>query len=167
MALDPTPCHVTPPKPSSGGFNLFHWVAKHWGTIMTVTSYVEIGLGVVSLFTPLGWVAVAAFYVGTALTVATTTTACVKGEGPACGLGIASLGLGGASYKLGEVAENMETLANAAVRDPRFWKPLVKVVVYSAAGALAQIGKYSTGGASVITTGVSSLPCGYIQSSGC
>ncbi len=169
MALDPTPCHVAPPKPSSGGFNLFHWVAKHWGTIMTVTSYVEIGLGVLSMMTPLGPVVVAAFWIGTALSVATTTTSCVTGKGVACGLGIASLGLSGASYGLGKAAASFGRLSTAAFRQPGFLKilPTAKGIGWFFASTLASIGGYSAGGAGVIVTGVSSLPCHYIQAEGC
>jgi hypothetical protein len=92
---------------------------------------------------------------------------CATGKDVACGLGIASLGLSGASYGLGKLAENWEALSNAALRERGIIKPLAKGIGWGFASAMAQVGGYSAGAYGTIATGVSSLPCHYIQSEGC
>jgi hypothetical protein len=45
-------------------------------------SFAEVGLGAVSMITPLGWIAAAAFIVGTGFSVITTTHSCITGKRP-------------------------------------------------------------------------------------
>ena len=166
--LDPTPCHVTPPKPSSGGFNLFGWVAHTaapwlWRNKWTIASYAEVGLGVLSLLTPAGWVIVA----GVVLSVATTAHSCATGEHVDCALGAVSLGFTGAAYGLNAVSNSLEEASNAAFQQRGIIMPALKSGLLAAGSDLAKMGGYGYGGASIIVSGVGSLPCNVVQARGC
>jgi hypothetical protein len=142
---------------SSGGLwsGTTSWDSAHkWG-IMAVA---EVGLGLLSL-TPIGSVADATFAVGMAMSAVTTAHSCASGQTGSCAFGILSLGLGGASFAVGRVANALSESTDAAgfIRRP---------ILQGAAFVGDLYGKVGSG-SSLVMSGLSDLPCGALQTRGC
>jgi RHS repeat-associated protein len=148
--------------PASGcGFLGFscaaHWISHtadsvgHFvDTHQQLLGWVELGLGIVSLFTPAGLITDALIGANMLLSTATTASACARGETGNCAFGAASIFLGGASFGLGAAADSLGDEAETA---PFFERPLIKVVAFALRRA-----KDLSGGMSAIYGGVSMLP---------
>ncbi|CCB71872.1 RHS repeat-associated core domain-containing protein [Streptantibioticus cattleyicolor] len=85
------------------------WVDAH----QTALGWAEVGLGVISMVTPLGWVADAALITGTVLSVATTADSCARQQWGSCVIGAASLGLSAGGFAAGRYADKLAEEAAA------------------------------------------------------
>ncbi|MEU3228360.1 RHS repeat-associated core domain-containing protein [Streptomyces sp. NPDC006976] len=79
----------------------------------TLLGYVGVGLGIASMITPLGGVAVAAFYLGTALAAATTADACVRKNWNGCATGAVGLGFVGVGFGAAKAANSIYKSASS------------------------------------------------------
>ena len=81
-------------------------VLARTASLSTAIDWIETGLAAVSMVTPLGWVATAAFVIGTVVSVATTASSCYHQQWGGCALGVASLGLTAGGWAGGNVANS-------------------------------------------------------------
>jgi hypothetical protein len=119
--------------------------------------YIEIGLGVASMLTPLGVIfTTTAFAAGMVLSAATTADSCASGQAGSCAFGVLSMTVGGAGFAAGRMAANLFDTARAAAGVTR--RGLLK----GAAFITRRVRDFSNG-MSVIASGVSGLPCQDLQ----
>lgn len=106
--------------------------------------YIGMGLGIASMITPLGPLAVGAFYLGTALAVATTAEACTRKDWNGCASGAMGVGLVGGGFAAAKAA-------NTIRRDAVNYGRLKGGVTRGGALIVASSGKMADG-ASVVAT---------------
>ncbi|MFE0463095.1 RHS repeat domain-containing protein [Kitasatospora sp. NPDC058965] len=104
----------------------YDWSADFVHNNSQVLGWVELGLGIVSMITPLGWIATAALITGTVLTAASTADSCANHDKTGCTAGILSLGMSGVGTGAGRLAKGILADAKAA--------SLLKKPIYYAIG---------------------------------
>ncbi|MFJ4013852.1 RHS repeat-associated core domain-containing protein [Streptomyces sp. NPDC090026] len=126
-------------------------ISKAWDSTVdwvhdnqTGLGWLQVGLGVLSMVTPLGVIAVAAAVVGTALAVATTAEACSDGNVGSCVMGATSVGFVGVGFKLARVGARLLRGAADAGR--------VRGAAMTVGGWAAKAGSFVMNIASVETT---------------
>ena len=128
-------------------------------THKAVLGYVEIGPGIVALVTPFGVLADAAFFAGMALSVATTADSCANREVGSCVLGAASIAAGGAAFAAERMAANLATAARTA---GFLRRPLLQGAAF-----IARRYRDLGNGMSLVTSGLTNLPCRALQWAAC
>jgi RHS repeat-associated protein len=147
--------HTAAPVVWKGLDTAYDWVdANRWST----AGWAEVVLGVLS-FTPVGWVADAAFAVGMALSVVTAAHSCATGQTGSCAFSAGSILLGGLGYGAQRVAENLGRAADTA--------PFISKLLLRGAAKFAIGYSYLANGVSLIYSGVSNAPCRALQGRGC
>lgn len=86
------------------------WVHAH----KALLGYVEIGLGVASMLTPVGWVATTVFAAGMVLSAATTADSCASGQAGSCAFGVLSMAVGGSGFAAARMAAKLSISARLA-----------------------------------------------------
>ncbi|MEU9452204.1 DUF6531 domain-containing protein [Streptomyces sp. NPDC048277] len=127
------------------GIDASHGFMQKYSTWLGVAGIV---LGVLSMITPLGWVADAALFAGFALGGATTADACFSQQWGGCVMGAVSLGMAGAGYGAGKMADS---LRKEAVGAPIFTRMSMKFGAM-VSRVLAGVGNVSSVGYAVIGT---------------
>jgi RHS repeat-associated protein len=123
-----------------------NWVHQNQSSL----GWAEVGLGVLSLVSPIGWVADAAFLAGTALSVATTADSCSHSEWASCAIGAASIGYGAGSYGVARSANNMARDAEGL--------GFARRALLRGASKVVRGYAYLLSGTSTILSGISELP---------
>lgn len=123
----------------------------------------EVGLGVLSFVPGVGTVF---FIAGMGLSILTTAHSCATGAQGPCAFGIASILTGGVGYGIGRGAINLRKASDAAFAARGFFEPIIKSALLGAAGDLARGAELITNGTSLITSGLTNLPCSVFRTPG-
>ncbi|OCC09801.1 tRNA(Glu)-specific nuclease WapA precursor [Streptomyces sp. PTY087I2] len=117
----------------------------------TALGWVGVGLGVVAMLSPVGWVATAAMVAGFAIAGATTVDACVSKQWGSCALGALSLVGAGTAVGAARAAKSAFQASNTP------GMPFREQLVYAAiSGAHTGISRLSDGG-SIVMTGIATI----------
>jgi hypothetical protein len=103
-------------------------------------SFAEVGLGVVSMITPLGWIAAACIHRRHWLRLDNHDAFLHNRQTSNCAFGVASLRLTGVGFGAREITEILEKASDAAFVDRGFFKPAIKTALLEAASDLAKNG---------------------------
>ncbi|TXS63803.1 RHS repeat protein [Streptomyces sp. sk2.1] len=108
--------------------------------------YLGVGLGVVSMITPLGPIAAGAFYLGAAIAVTTTADACARKNWNGCATGALSLGFAGMGVGAGAIAKGLFNEAKEVGK--------IKGAAFKGTGYMMRLARKGADAASVLATGI-------------
>ncbi|WJV45587.1 RHS repeat-associated core domain-containing protein [Streptomyces flavofungini] len=110
--------------------------------------WVGVGLGAVSMFTPMGWITTGAMVGGIALGAATTADACASKQWGSCGIGAAILGFAGGAVALTRTSTSLLRSTTRA----GFGQQVLRFTVAGGARGVARVADVSSVGFTVIGT---------------
>jgi hypothetical protein len=132
--------------------------------IMSVT---EIVLGVASVIPVFAPVAGALLLAGALLSTESTIHDCQIGATNDCIFNGSSIALGFGGSALDGVAKNARIASDVALAGRGFFKPVIKSIYYGLKSITAGAASYANNGGSLITSGLSNLPCNSPRQAGC
>ncbi|WP_432044297.1 hypothetical protein, partial [Streptomyces cadmiisoli] len=114
-----------------------------------------VGLGVIAIASPVGWLAATATVAGLVLAAATTADACISSQWGSCALGVTSFGLAGGAVALSKSATSL--LRNSS---GPFGRQVVNAAIAGGAHGVSKIADAS----SIGFTAIGTLTGGYLKS---
>jgi hypothetical protein len=132
-------------------------VGQH--TFWTTLSWVEVGLGAASFIPGLDVITLPLFVAGAALSSLSTAHSCATGSKHACGFGVTSTLVGGGGFGAYRGASRFGEAANAAAGSRNIFKAVVVAGFLEAAQSLTKGVMHVLNGGSLISSGLTNLPC--------